>query len=153
MNIKCFLIEDTGKYGPARDVTIDGKINGTSSSPIYRRVDTGEEFEFHGKQVPVGAIWRATWFEEFFDKETKNQWCGTDGKCYVVMTPEGEWIIDSRASNCTRKDDNDHKCWCRHGEAPNFTVNKVGNTCSAGAGSIQIGNYHGFLINGELTNC
>lgn len=44
-----------------------------------------------------------------------------------------------------------HKCWCRHGEAPNFTVDKNGVTCIAGAGSIQIGNYHGFLQNGFLT--
>jgi len=57
-------------------------------------------------------------------------------------------MIDSRASNCTLPDDNVHKCWVRHGEAPNFTVDKNGATCAAGAGSIQTSNWHGFLRNG-----
>ena len=69
-----------------------------------------------------------------------------------VICPNGQgWDIDSRASNCTLPNDNEHKCWIRHGEPPNITVDKNGKTCSAGAGSIQAGNYHGFLINGEFT--
>jgi hypothetical protein len=99
------------------------------------------------EDAPVGAIWRAHWYEEVKGMS------GTDGKCYVCKTPGGDWVIDGRASNCTKPDDSEHKCWCRHGEAPNFTVNKAGNTCAAGAGSILIGDYHGFLTNGELTNC
>lgn len=135
MNIKCILLEDTGKMTEF--------INGVSS-PIYRRVDNGQEITLN--EAPVGAIWRATWFED------DPQFCGTDGKSYVCKTPGGNWCIDTQASNCTKPNDKVHKCWCRHGEAPNFTVDKVGNTCAAGAGSIQIGNYHGFLRNGYLIN-
>jgi hypothetical protein len=44
-----------------------------------------------------------------------------------------------------------HKCWVRHGEPPNHTVDKRGNTCGAGAGSILSGSYHGFLRDGSFT--
>lgn len=108
----------------------------------YRRADDhATSFRLHDAQP--GAIWRAEWYESF--------WHGADGKCYVCKTPGGEWIIDGRASNCGLPDDDIHKCWVRHGEAPNFTVDKNGNTCVAGAGSIQQGGYHGFLREGFLT--
>ena len=70
----------------------------------------------------------------------------------LVVCPSGQsWDIDSRASNCTMPDDRTHRCWVRHGEPPNLTVDKAGKTCAAGAGSIIAGSYHGFLRNGELT--
>jgi hypothetical protein len=62
-------------------------------------------------------------------------------------------MIDSRASNCTLPNDREHKCWIRHGTPPDLTVDKNGKTCAAGAGSIQLGNYHGFLRNGHLEEC
>lgn len=74
-----------------------------------------------------------------------------EGPQLTVMTPGGRWVIDSRASNCGSPYDYNHRCWIRHGEPPNITVDKNGATCSAGAGSIQCGSYHGFLQNGELT--
>lgn len=114
-------------------------------SPIYRRVDTGEEMIT--RDAPAGAMWRATWLEKvvgFF---------GVDGQSWIVKTPGGDWAIDTQASNCTRKDDLVHKCWCRHGVAPDFTIDKSGETCQAGAGSIMIGNYHGFLRGGYLESC
>lgn len=203
MNIKCFLIEDTGHHylslrryrssskgdkcpvhgyhtaqvpldvmgsheiGGFVDTAMDDSYKEIYKDNFPKKCDCGYEFTeedmyqiFKETQykdakgnaytlptAPVGAIWRAWWYEEVKDMR------GPDGKCYVCKTPGGDWVIDSRASNCTRRDDSEHKCWCRHGEAPNFTVNKVGNTCAAGAGSILIGNYHGFLINGELTSC
>lgn len=116
---------------------------------IYKRSDTGEETTI--AEAPVGACWNAEWMVEgrtgFF--------VGEDGRCLVVKTPGGEWMIDARASNCTRRDDNTHKCWVRHGKPENGTlhVDKNGNTCSAGAGSIIAGNYHGFLHHGKLTAC
>lgn len=115
------------------------------NSHVYIRKDTGERYD--QQNFPVGATWRVTWYEDM-------EGCrGLDGQCWGVQTPGGLWVIDQRASNCTRPEDNVHKCWCRHGEAPNFTVDKNGNTCSAGGGSIVIRQYHGFLINGELTDC
>jgi hypothetical protein len=69
----------------------------------------------------------------------------------VVVCPDGHWWnIDSRASNCTMKEDKTHRCWVRHGDPPNITVDKDGATCNAGAGSIQTPGWHGFLRNGEL---
>jgi hypothetical protein len=71
----------------------------------------------------------------------------------MVMLPNGiEWMIDGQASNCTRPNE-DHFCWVRTGEPPNVTVGKDGNTCAAGAGSIQARDYHGFLRNGYLESC
>ena len=75
-----------------------------------------------------------------------------DGPQLVVILPNRQpWNIDSRASNCTMPYDYEHRCWVRHGEPPNVTVDKNGLTCAAGAGSIQSGDYHGFLQNGVLT--
>lgn len=108
---------------------------------IYKDVEGKEYFLQH--LVP-GTIYRMPWLEE------KPNFRGIDGKSYGVQTPGGFWVIDSRAKNCTRPNDLIHKCWCRHGEAPNFTVDKDGFTCEAGAGSIQCGSYHGFLRNGYL---
>lgn len=72
----------------------------------------------------------------------------------IVVLPGGHhWDIDSRASNCTLPEDDDHKCWIRHGTPPEITVDKNGNTCSAGSGSIMMGGYHGFLRNGYLEDC
>lgn len=77
----------------------------------------------------------------------------TDSRGHLhIMLPDGhEWDIDSRASNCTMKDDRLHRCWVRHGEPPNVHVDKNGHTCNAGAGSIlSHSGWHGFLHNGEL---
>ncbi len=98
------------------------------------------------RAAPPGAMWYADWYGEI-----KNLFhCGPDGHCLVVKTPGGDWVVDSRASNCTRPEDNQHQCWVRHGVAPDITVDKNGDTCNAGAGSILIGGYHGFLRGGYL---
>ncbi len=128
--IQCFLCEQTGKYTPF--------INGVSK-PVYKRLDTSEEII----DLPAGAMWFSD--DDYYPK-------GPDGRTLFVKTPGGDWLVDGPASNCTKPDDKAHRCWCRHGIAPNITVDKNGNTCSAGAGSIAIGNYHGFLRNGILTN-
>lgn len=63
------------------------------------------------------------------------------------------WYIDNRASNCTLPDDDAHRCWVRHGTVgEKLTVDKVGLTCAAGAGSFFMnrGAWHGFLRNGVL---
>lgn len=135
MEISCFLIEDTGQYSEPY-----GEHN--MREQIWKRMDNGEKMRF--SDFPVGAMW----FENipFYPK-------GLNGQSLFVRTPGGDWNIDSRASNCTMKNDDVHRCWCRHGDAPNITVNKIGDTCSAGGGSIQMCDYHGFLVNGKLTNC
>lgn len=96
--------------------------------------------------APPGAMWNAWWM-------TYN--LGDDGICLVVRLPNGrDWLVDSRASNCTMPDDTVHKCWVREGDPRNpstLSVGKTGVTCAAGAGSIQADDYHGFLTNGQLT--
>jgi hypothetical protein len=78
-------------------------------------------------------------------------WNNSDGKDLHCILPNGnEFNIDSRAANCTMKEEKTHRCWVRTGTPPNITAGKNGNTCSAGAGSILSGDWHGFLRNGEL---
>lgn len=103
-------------------------------------------------------------------------WSNHKGPHLFCMLPNGiDWNIDSRAGNCdmpciickvpyNKHNSSDHKykeaepnhrCWVRTGNADNGTlhVDKTGYTCSAGAGSIQAGDYHGFLHHGHLNIC
>lgn len=135
MRIKCFMIIP---------------VNAFHNDPRWCKADDPTAiYESIGK-TPDGAMYRATWLEELPLSPAHPGWPQpTDGKVYGVKTPGGCWIIDSMCSNCGRKTEV-HHCWCRHGEPPNLTVDKNGDTCNAGAGSIQCGNYHGFLRNGHL---
>jgi hypothetical protein len=106
----------------------------------------GGIFDHDGKkmtydELPIGAMWDALWGRRK----------GPDGRSiYVMMPGRTTWFVDGRCSNCTRIDDTTHYCWVRHGEPPNLTVDKNGDTCSAGAGSIIIPGWHGFLRDGHL---
>lgn len=108
---------------------------------IYQRVDTGATFPL--RDAPEGALYDAHWMGR----------AGDDGITLAVVLPGGRtWFPDSRASNCTMPDDDVHRCWCRHGDprtAP-VTVDKNCATCTAGAGSIGVDNWHGFLRDGQL---
>lgn len=114
------------------------------SETLYRRADNGETVTL--RTAPPGAMWWLTWMEGLFHPQL-----GASPLC--VMTPGGEWIVDSRANNCTMPDDHNqerHHCWIAHGTPPDVTVDKNGVTCGAGAGSIGAGSYHGFLRGGFL---
>ncbi len=128
MSIACFMVE-LDEHG------------------VWRRLDTGAEY-FSCAQVPPGAMWYADWLLGV-DGEP---YMGPDGHSLVVKLPNGnEWMIDGLCANCTDPQDalrGGHKCWIRHGTPPRITVDKQGKTCGAGAGSIQCGDYHGFLRNG-----
>ena len=82
-------------------------------------------------------------------------WENCDGSHLTCVLPNGhQWSIDQRASNCGRREDKTHRCWVRHGDPEKgepVHVDKNGDTCTAGAGSILAGDYHGFLHNGRLT--
>jgi hypothetical protein len=105
------------------------------------------------RNAPAGSMWYATWLEE------SNWPTGPDGRVLIVRLPNGsDWTIDSRASNCTLKEDTVHRCWVRHGTPPEINVDKNGHTCQAGGGSISSREgkpdyYHGFLRNGFLEEC
>ncbi len=122
------------------------KWSGAGFGHIYRRVDTGEEMGGgHAAKLPPGACYDAHWYHNWRK--------GSDGRSLMVVLPNGHhWFIDSEASNCTMKGEQTHRCWVRHGKPEDGTlhVDKDGNTCKAGGGSIQSSDYHGFLHNGHL---
>ncbi len=97
--------------------------------PLYLRSDTQELVTL--AEAPAGAIWK-------------------EGESWILRTPGGDLNLDSRAGNCSKPWCNDHKCWIMHGEPPEITVDKQGNSCDAGGGSIIMGDWHGFLRNGWL---
>ena len=118
------------------------------ASRLYRRPETGDEWPL--RDLPAGAMYDADWMGDWAK--------GSDGICLVVILPTEHrhpWMVDSEASNCTRKGDRTHKCWIRHGNprTESVTVDKDGDTCDAGAGSIAADGYHGFLRDGVLTHC
>ncbi len=112
---------------------------------VWVRQDSGEEMSL--RNAKPGAMWYAFWMESAgFAK-------GPDGRILIVKTPGGDWNVDSRATNCTMPNDDEHRCWIRSGVPPKVTVNKHGFTCLAGGGSIQARDYHGTLTNGVLRRC
>lgn len=118
------------------------------SSPIMKSLSTGEEIS--SRDLPVGAL-----FELQPGTGAFPTWAvGADGLAIACMLPDRHlWYMDSRASNCTMKDDTKHKCWVRHGTVGDLlTVDKAGLTCRAGAGSIKTDRFHGFLTKGRLAN-
>lgn len=117
---------------------------------IYVNMETQEEVS--SDRLPYAALYQLNPEYDY----TK----GYDGlsiACIIPrIMPSGQvikypWYIDARSSNCTMPDDNVHRCWVRHGTIGEIVhVNKNGNTCSAGAGSIAVEGFHGFLHYGEL---
>jgi len=109
---------------------------------VYTRGGSGERMTL--SDVRPGDMWNAWWYP----------WKGPDGLSLVVVLPNGHhWCIDSRAANCTLPDDDVHRCWVRTGSPPKVTVGKNAPgqpTCSAGAGSIGVPGWHGFLTDGRL---
>jgi hypothetical protein len=117
-----------------------------TGDPLFRRLEDGALFP--RRELPVGSMWFwSDWYENFYSP-------GPDGQYLVVRLPgDVDWCVDGVANNCTRPEDKVHKCWVREGAPPNVTAGKNGNTCSAGAGSIAVPGYHGFLRNGYLEEC
>lgn len=80
--------------------------------------------------APVGSMWYANWYP----------WKGPDGQCLVVKTPAGDWIVDAPAWEEGKQGTTP---WTRTGTPPNVSASP----------SIHFpGEYHGWLINGTLTD-
>jgi len=97
-------------------------------------------------ELPPGGMYFADWYARK----------GPDGHHLIVKTPGGLWHVDGRAANCTRPEDDTHRCWVRHGVPPDVTVDKNGDTCGCGCSIRQGPGYsafHGFLRNGVLEPC
>lgn len=83
-------------------------------------------------------------------------WDNHKGPHLMAILPNSmPWNIDSRASNCTMKEDRTHRCWVRKGNPPDVHVDKDGHTCQAGAGSIWMNQgtpeeWHGYLHHGQF---
>lgn len=113
---------------------------------VLVKTKSGGQFIHQGRhlrmdELPIGAMWDAGW------KKQK----GADGLAIYVMLPGRQiWFVDGRCSNCSKPTDLVHRCWVRHGIPPEITVDKNGDTCSAGAGSVIVPGWHGFLRNGYL---
>lgn len=160
--------EDTSRFFNAGVIgkSFDGvcrycgeKRKGLSSSsgscgPLWTRMDTGETKRRTG-DFGIGAMWFATWYDRRDPGGQLRYGWDFDNQLdppLIVATPDGDWNVDARASNCTMPMDRLHRCWVRHGAPPEITVDKAGLTCAAGGGSIQKDKYHGFLRNGYLTD-
>lgn len=103
-------------------------------------------------ELEPGCLFWADWYDCKERGKCHWGWTNCDGLHLMAVCPNGhEWDIDGRASNCTLPDDTTHRCWVRTGTPPIITVGKGGITCSAGAGSIMAGDYHGFLQDGYFT--
>lgn len=126
--------------------------------PLYRNMVTGQIVR--SNELPIGALFEL----DRSNKENLNAWppaAPHDGLAICCVTAGNtdatrrHWYIENRASNCTLPQDNDHRCWVRHGTVgQKIHVDKNGKTCGAGAGSIFMGpdnSWHGFLQNGKLT--
>jgi len=141
---RCTWWEYTGRYAAVEDGI---------SSPILRNLDTGEELL--GRELPIGALWDCDRPADGVEKKRYLYPTGPDGLAIGCCLPNRTtWHIDGRASNCTMKDDTIHRCWVRHGTVGEVLhVDKEGNTCAAGAGSIAVDGFHGFLDHGVLRDC
>jgi hypothetical protein len=108
---------------------------------LYARTDNQELVTL--RDAPAGAMWDASWFLDSLKR--------ADGRYLILRLPgRYDWEIDGSCSNCDRKEE-PHECWVRHGEPPLITVDKNGNTCRAGAGSVITSTgYHAMLENGIL---
>lgn len=137
------------------------------SSPILCNLATGQELTY--RDLPMGACWAVS--KEMAEHYQK----GVDGLSIMCKVPATggahHWRIDGRASNCDSPcatcgapyrdhltiahpyvdSRPNHRCWVRHGTVgEKLHIDKAGDTCGAGAGSIQTDGWHGFLHNGVL---
>lgn len=120
----------------------------TGRRRLWFRPEAPDDLREHPEDFGPGAVHEADWLARF-----AHSWWDDwpEGKApIVIQTPGGGWMPESRANNCTLKDDRLHRCWVLHGEGLNLTADKNGRTCSAGAGSILSGGWHGWLSNGIL---
>lgn len=148
MSEQCYLVEPIFSKVDTLDVSCreDWLANETRAILGWVNSATGEQNKYP-HMFGVGAMWYALWQPKNWD------WDNEEGPHLIVKTPGGDWDIDSRCANCTLPEDKLHRCWVRHGEPPNISVDKNGLTCSAGGGSIISGSYHGFLTNGIFRSC
>lgn len=126
---------------------------------------------FTENERPVGAMWDEQWLrggDGWRKGPADIGYTGRDGIALTIQCPNGPWHVDAEASNCTRSQRipvegepnttrfvRSHYCWVRLGDprAGYVHVDKAGDTCAAGAGSIwqnMPDGWHGFCYRGFL---
>lgn len=111
---------------------------------LQRQVSVSRLYDSPSGDPEPGDVYRLNWH----DPGQCPHWDNCDGVHVYSITPNGvTWDIDGRASNCTMEKERTHRCWVRTGspEDGNLHVDKNGHTCAAGAGSIAVTGWHGFL--------
>jgi hypothetical protein len=173
MDFPCFLVDRTGNMREIPCPCGSSTCKETRTVSEWKRFDTGETFFADSWELPIGSMY---WWEcmdvhhdeagnEIGRYKGNGQWNNDDGRHLIVIVPgyrdpatgiwsPHRWDVDSRCNNCGSPNDRVHRCWVRHGEVPRITVGKgPGPSCNAGAGSIMVGEWHGFLQDGILRPC
>lgn len=140
-----------------------------AGSPVERWSGSERVYDTEDGKLHPGDLYWASWYDySESDKDwtwdcgrprpgdlrcATGRWSNCDGRHLMAVCPnDHHWDVDSRASNCGSPDDTVHRCWVRHGDPPApVHVDKAGPTCTAGAGSIVAGDYHGFLHDNAFT--
>lgn len=122
---------------------------GGRGAGVNYQVFTTRAYNTQSSKPEPGDIYET----DFHEPDHCPYWSNCSGIHRYAILPNGDhWDLDSRASNCTMRDDRMHRCWVAHGSIKDGTINvdKNGFTCAAGAGSIAADGWHGFLRNGEF---
>lgn len=163
------------QFNPADEADQD-QVFGES---IYRRADTGELMTLH--DAPPGAIWNAFWYVDWhkgpdglclvcrmpgghdwmIDGRASNcdSICGNCGKPYHCCTAmNADKVKSPNEVRCKGfVETHPHQCWVRTGTVLPMTLDVTkgapGESCHAGAGSIVVPGWHGFLRHGVLVPC
>jgi hypothetical protein len=125
---------------------------GETGPYVHRQVFTSRLYDSPTGRPEPGDLYRVS----FHDVGHCPYWDNCDGVHLHGVCPNGEdWDIDSRCSNCTMRGDRTHRCWVKSGtpEDGSLHVGKGGHTCAAGAGSIQVSGWHGFLHGMQWNQC
>ncbi len=126
-------------------------VVGQSAIVLHHQVFSTRLYDTASGKPEPGDIFETDWHEAGHCP----YWSNCSGIHIQAILPNGDhWDLDSRASNCTMRDDRTHRCWIRTGSLKDGTlhVDKNGTTCAAGAGSIAVEGYHGFLHAGSFTD-
>lgn len=131
---------------PVPTEAMEPRAVGESGTYLVRQVFVSRLYDTPSGAPEPGDVYRL----DYHGPGECPYWDNCDGVHVHGVLPNGwDWDMDSRASNCTMREERTHRCWNRTGAPEDGTldVGKGGHTCAAGAGSIAAPGWHGFLRN------